>query len=362
MSGRGLRTTPEDDQVTVEQGDGFKLISKLDDSSVDLLLTSPPYWGLRSYGHEHDPKVLEAWKRICKRECKEPVTPPTWDWYRSNKGVLGLEPYPEWYVAHLAEFFQEVQRVLKPKGSLWLNLGDTYFARWSSLREDSRQGLADTDRARRRTPAGGWRQDKQLMLIPARVAIALQETGWILRNDVVWRKTNTTPRPKTDRLRNAHEHFFHFVKKPARDRASYYYELGNAEDGAQDVVDHPVGRSRDDHFATFPESIVRARVLTSCPPGGLVCDPFCGTGRTLEVAVAEGRRALGFELSEDYARAAQRNAKAALDKVAEKNGTTGARASSNGAPAQRPPAGATAGRSSLSKRQSSGGSLPRRAP
>ncbi len=351
-----------DDQVAVEQGDAFKLITKLDDSSVDLVLTSPPYWGLRSYGHEHDPNVLEAWRRICKRESKDPVTPPPWDWYRSNKGVLGLEPYPEWYVAHVAEFFREVQRVLKPRGSLWLNLGDTYFARWSSLREDGRQGLTETDRARRKTPAGGWRQDKQLMLIPARTAIALQETGWILRNDLIWRKTNTTPRPETDRLRNAHEHFFHFVKRSTRGRASYYYELGNAEDGVQDVVDHPVGRSRDDHFATFPESLVRARLLSSCPPEGLVCDPFCGTGRTLEVAVAEGRRALGFELSEDYARAALRNAKAALVKAADTNGATGARASNNGATARRPCAGGTAARSSLSERQASGELSPRRAP
>ena len=179
------------------------------------------------------------------------------------------------------------------------------------------------------------------MLIPARVAIALQETGWILRNDVIWRKTNTTPRPETDRLRNAHEHFFHFVKKPARERASYYYELGNAEDGAKDVVDHPIGRSRDDHSATFPESLVRARVLTSCPPGGLVCDPFCGTGRTLEVAVAEGRRALGFELSEEYAQAALRNAKAAFENAAKKQHATGKRASNKRAAVRRPHRGAS---------------------
>lgn len=315
MPARQHLTAPDADWVDVNQGDAFQLLTKLDAASVDLVLTSPPYWGLRSYGHQHDPKVLDAWRRRCKREGRDPATPPTWDWYHAKKGVLGLEPYPEWYVAHLAEFFKAVQRVLKPKGSLWLNLGDTYFARWSSLREDSRQGLADTDRSRRITPAGGWRQDKQLMLIPARVAIALQDTGWILRNDLIWRKSNTTPRPETDRLRNAHEHFFHFVKKPSQGRAAYYYDLDATEGGALDVVDHPVGRSRNDHSATFPESLVRARVRSSCPPGGVVLDPFCGTGRTLEVAVVEGRRAIGFELSESYAAASLQNATAALDKL-----------------------------------------------
>lgn len=286
----------------------------LETSSVDLILTSPPYWGLRTYGHTQNPGLLDAWRRKSKKEGSDPLEAPPWDWYRDKKGVLGLEPYPEWFVAHLAEYFAEAMRVLKPQGSLWLNLGDTYFARWSSLREDSRQGLAKSERARRITPAGGWRQDKQLMMIPARTAIALQETGWILRNDVIWRKTNSTPRPETDRLRNAHEHLFHFVKKPKAGRAKYYYDLDAAEESLIDVVDYPVGRSRDDHSATFPEALVRTRILTTSEQSGVVLDPFCGTGRAIEVAVSEGRRAIGFELSRRYAAAARANAASALAK------------------------------------------------
>lgn len=211
-------------------------------------------------------------------------------------------------MAHLAEFFQRARIVLRPGGSVWLNLGDTYFARWSSMRVDGRQGLAINDeRARRRTPSGGWRHDKQLLLIPSRVAIALQDDGWILRNDVIWRKTNAMPRPETDRLRSAHEHLFHFVKRRKDSRPRYWYDLSAAEERGLDVVEYRGGRSRDEHSATFPAELVRTRILSTCPPGGLVLDPFCGTGRALEVAIECGRLAHGFEISDSYAQAARAN-------------------------------------------------------
>lgn len=298
----------------VRTGDAFDLLDGVDEASIDLVITSPPYWGLRTYGHDHDRNLLDLWKAMGRRE----VEPPGYDWYREHGGVLGLEPYPQWYVAHLVELLAKARRVLKPTGSLWLNIGDTYFGRWSSIRADGRQGLGGQDRIRRRTPSGGWLRDKQLLLVPSRTAIALQDDGWILRNDLIWAKPTVAPRPETDRLRLSHEHFFHLVQRPARGRATYYYDVESTEPERLDVVHVGVRKGQDGHTATFPAELIRPRIESSSPRGGLVLDPFCGTGRALVVAVQSGRVAHGFELSERYAQAARENvrrAHLALDQV-----------------------------------------------
>lgn len=282
----------------VQEGDAYDLIRKLPPQSVDLIITSPPYWGHRTYEQSYD------WRRFKDLAARTNET-PSYDAYRKLGGVLGLEPLPEWYVAHLVEILEAAQTCLKPQGSLWINIGDTYFARWSSVRKGGRQGLGDQSRERRRTPMGGYRQEKQLLLIPARFAIAMQEHRWIVRNDLIWFKPNVPPRPEVDRLRLAHEHFFHIVKRPKEGRAKYFYELKHVEAGAMDVVTHYVRAGSNGHTATFPPQLIRPRILSSCPPNGLVLDPFCGTGRALAVAIDAGRRALGFEISPQYARIAR---------------------------------------------------------
>lgn len=287
----------------VRQGDAYDLVAELPPGSVDLIITSPPYWGLRTYGQEHNPNILREW--MSKAPDVDSV--PSYAWYQAHGGLLGMEPIPEWFVEHLAEIFTRAAVALKPKGSLWVNIGDTYFARWASIRQGGRQGMGDNPRERRRTPMGGYRQEKQLLMIPARFAIAMQAKRWILRNDLIWHKPNVPPRPEKDRLRLAHEHFYHFVKRPKEGRAAYYYNLDEVEDGARDVVTVNVRAGSDGHSATFPTGLIAPRITSSCPPGGLVLDPFCGTGRALQVAVESGRRALGFELSQDYFEAAQRN-------------------------------------------------------
>ena len=294
---------------TVSVGDAFDRASRLPLAGVDCVVTSPPYWGLRSYGHDHNAELLTEWTAAHPQLSKEALAlhPPGYDWYRKHGGVLGLEPYPEWFVGHLVEIFQAIKPSLKPGANVWVNLGDTYFARWSSIRLDGRQGLGDGTRERRRTPAVGYRKDKQLLMIPARFAIAMQEAGWILRNDVIWAKSSVPPRPETDRLRLSHEHFFHFVQRPASGRASYYYDVTKAEPGTNDVIRVSAQRGSDGHSATFPAALIRPRIETSCPPGGLVVDPFCGTGRALTVAIELGRRAHGIELSKSYAAAARAN-------------------------------------------------------
>lgn len=281
----------------VLEGDAFDLLTNLPEGSIDLIITSPPYWGHREYGLSHNWEHFNDIATVRAHGSKS----PGYDWYRSNGGTLGLEPYPEWYVSHLAELFSRAYNVLKPEGNLWINIGDTYFARWSSIRDGGRQGLGDETRQRRKTPMGGVRQEKQLLLIPARFAIAMQECGWILRNDLIWHKPNATPRPESDRLKLAHEHFFHFVRKPKEGRASYYYQPQYAENRSNDVVTVNVAPGEEGHSATFPHSLITPRILTSCPVGGLVLDPFCGTGRALEVARKLERRAIGFDAQPKYA-------------------------------------------------------------
>ena len=287
--------------MEILHGDAYDLFDKLPDGCADLIITSPPYWGQRSYDLAHNWAIFND---VARARAFTAVT-RGYAWYRDLGGVLGLEPYPEWYVSHVSEILHKALRVLKASGSLWLNVGDTYFARWSSIRDSGRQGLADKHRERRKTPMGGVRQEKQLLLIPARTAIAMQERQWILRNDLIWYKPNATPRPEGDRLKLAHEHFFHFVKKPKIGRPKYFYLPDFAEERKNDVVAVNVAPGEGDHTATFPPKLIAPRIQTSCPPGGLVLDPFCGTGRVLKVSRALGRRAIGFEKSEKYCRMAR---------------------------------------------------------
>jgi site-specific DNA-methyltransferase (cytosine-N4-specific) len=285
---------------TVICGDAYDLLGLIPADSVDLIITSPPYWGHRDYDLKHNWKQLNDIGRVKKVGSRS----PGYHWYRSQGGVLGLEPYPEWYIAHLTEIFQRAHYCLKPQGSLWINLGDTYFARWSSIRNNGRQGFADQHRKRRKTPMGSFRAEKQLLLVPARFAIAMQECKWVLRNDLIWHKPNALPLRESDRLNLSHEHFFHFVKKPKYGRPKYYYDATALETRQTDVVSVFVEPGADGHTATFPKRLVKPRIMSCCPPGGVVLDPFCGTGRALEVAIESGRSAFGFDLQPKFADAA----------------------------------------------------------
>lgn len=152
------RTAPQVG-FTIRQGDAFDLIRELPDESVDLVLTSPPYWGLRTYGLTHNWDILAVWNAAERLNQL-----PSYEWYRANGGILGLEPLPEWYIHHLTELFGHAKSKLKAGGSLWINVGDTYFARWSSIQDEGRQGLGETGRHLRKVPMGDYRQEKQLLL------------------------------------------------------------------------------------------------------------------------------------------------------------------------------------------------------
>jgi len=156
----------------------------------------------------------------------------------------------------------------------------------------------------------------------------MQEKRWILRNDLIWYKPNVPPRPESDRLKLAHEHFFHFVKRPKEGRAKYYYKISAAEPAANDVVICSARPGQDGHSATFPVELIKPRILSSCPPEGVVLDPFCGTGRALVVAADSGRRAVGFEIAPAFAEATRNALKEARARYVK--GKIKARAASSG--------------------------------
>ncbi len=199
----------------VHCADAAKFIAQLPNSSVDLVLTLPPYCGLRDY---------------------------------DVKGQIGLESHPQQYIEKLASVFEELKRVLKPHGSLFLNLGDTYCSMKgscfnagggrTSLAQPAYKTLArDRNPNRMLAPDGGWLQPKQLLMIPARVAIAMQADGWILRNDIIWSKPNGMPSSVKDRLTSKYEHVFHFVKS-----RRYFYDLDAIRGPHRSL--HPQGRSK----------------------------------------------------------------------------------------------------------------------
>lgn len=236
----------------------------LREGSVQCVITSPPYWRLRDYG-----------------------TP----------GQIGLEPTPDAYVAALVAVCREVRRVLHDDGTLWLVMGDSF-------------------------------NDKQLVGIPWRVAFDLQADGWYLRQDIIWHKPNPMPESVTDRCTKAHEYIFLLTKSQR-----YYFDaLAISEPldshphpplnrhtgrlGKENAVHEPdrvwgasgrrnkrsvwsvtTSKYAGAHYATFPPKLIEPMILAGCPLGGLVCDPFAGSGTVLEVAARLGRRAVGCDLT-----------------------------------------------------------------
>lgn len=264
-------------------GNSLLTLQALPADSVHCIVTSPPYYGQRNY-------------RVA--------------------GQIGSEKTPTEYVSILVSIFRECKRVLKDSGSLWINLGDKY-------------------------------SKGNLLGMPWRVAIALQEEGWILRNDVIWHKPNAMPHSAKNRLTTDHEYIFLFTKKSS----GYFYDQdaireehttftekskmkggrnhfgkknstpekgknsgnSNLHDGRWDQAFHPKGRNkrtvwnvplskfRDAHFAVFPEKLIEPCILAGCPKGGLVLDPFFGAGTTGVVANRLNRKYLGLEINKEYA-------------------------------------------------------------
>ncbi|MFC5217285.1 DNA-methyltransferase [Streptomyces coerulescens] len=303
-----------DDQVTLLLGDALETMSTLSTASVDCIVTSPPYYGLRDYGAE---------------------------------GQYGLEASPAEYVEMMRALFAEGRRVLADDGTLWLNLGDSYAAAGGHTDPGSTSQLQGrrVQLMQNMPSKPADRPKKNLLGIPWRVAFALQDDGWILRNEIIWHKPNAMPESVRDRLSSRHEHLFLFSKAP-----QYWFDLDSVREphesararryagtkpggtsrvgkaqgfGVGDRIggpirgdhagaSHPKGRNPGDvwhintgkfpaaHFATFPMDLPLRCIKAGCRPAGTVLDPFSGSGTTGAAARQLGRRYLGIDLNPAY--------------------------------------------------------------
>ncbi len=313
-----------DDQVTLHLGDALQICRQLNAGAADCIVTSPPYFGLRDYGAD---------------------------------GQYGLEASPAEYVEHMRALFVELRRVLADDGTLWLNLGDSYQSTGGHTAQGAtsqRRGRGNVDQ-QNAAKVRSELPDKNLLGIPWRVALALQDDGWILRNAIVWHKPNGMPESVTDRLSKRYEHVFLFSKQD-----SYWFDLDavrveysgdrtpsrTARTGATnkansiatpwraDQTPYPGmqpqsmkactgtnkrdeftdrgGRNPGDvwviptqpftaaHFAVMPLALAQHCVLAGCRPGGTVLDPFSGSGTTGVAAQRAGRRYIGIDINADY--------------------------------------------------------------
>jgi DNA modification methylase len=288
-------------------GDVRERLAELADNSVQCCVTSPPYWGLRDYGHD---------------------------------GQIGLEQTPDEYVAEMVAIFGEVRRVLNDDGVLWLNLGDSYAG--SGKGPAGNLGAKHNERHLEHkhsaiVPEG--LKPKDLVGIPWRVAFALQADGWWLRQDIIWHKPNPMPESVADRCTKAHEYLFMLTKS-----AKYYYnneaikepsaQLGktnirfggnkygdstdpkHATKSGNEYTDNgtrnrrsvwtiPTKPFRGAHFAVMPEALVEPCILATSRPNDTVLDPFLGSGTVGLVAQRHNRKWVGCELNPDYAKIAE---------------------------------------------------------
>ena len=262
--------------IRIIKGDCIKSLKKLDDKSVNTCITSPPYWGLRNY-----------------REYKQ----------------LGMEDTPEEFISNLVDVFREVKRVLRDDGTVWLNLGDTYCGTGhkGNYTDPKHKEGRNGQKIALNNKIDGLKS-KDLVGIPWRVALALQQDGWYLRQDIIWHKPNTMPESVKDRCTKAHEYIFLLSKNK-----KYYYDYEAIKEDAvigkkrnkRSVWTVPTKPFKGAHFATFPMDLIEPCVLAGCPEGGTVLDPFGGSGTTGLVADRNGRNAVLIELNNEYAEMAR---------------------------------------------------------
>lgn len=266
----------EDEQTVLRHGDARTVLATLSDQSVDCIVTSPPYFGLRDYGVD---------------------------------GQIGAEATPAEFVAAMVAVFREARRVLADDGTLWLNLGDSYNAHPGQRKVSDKAGAKQ---ASKRGSTGSPSRHveglpaKNMIGIPWRVAFALQDDGWILRNDIIWSKPNAMPESVTDRLSTRHEHLFLFTKSPR-----YWFDLdpirevavtdvGGKGRNPGDVWAIPTQPFAEAHFATMPPALAERCVQAGCKPHSTVLDPFSGSGTTGYAAAKHDRRYIGIDLNAEY--------------------------------------------------------------
>lgn len=249
---------------TVLQGDAAVLLKQLPTACFRCCITSPPYWGLRDY---------------------------------QTAGQIGAEDDPQEYIQRLVHIFEEVRRVLTIDGTLWINIGDSYTSGNRGYRAPDKKNPVRAMSYRAKTPEG--LKPKDLIGIPWRVALALQQSGWYLRSDIIWEKPNCMPESVKDRPTRAHEYIFLFSKSP-----KYYYAAANVREvngrNRRSVWSIPTEPFFGAHFATFPPKLVEPCVLAGSRPDDWVLDPFFGSGTVGVVCEQQRRRYVGIELNAHY--------------------------------------------------------------
>lgn len=280
----------------IYQGNCLEILKIFSDESIDCVVTSPPYWALRDYG---------------------------------ISGQLGLEPTFQEYIDKLVAIFDEVKRVLKKTGTCWVNLGDTY----------SGEKIGNTNGKWQKINTNSFKKQRQnitaksLLQIPSRFAIAMTDNGWILRNEIIWYKPNAMPSSAKDRFTNDFEKLFFFTKSK-----KYYFETqwekaiigynnskfttGKTFEAHKNtslkerkesdkrlkraVWKIPTRPFKEAHFAVFPEKLVEPMIKAGCAIGGVVLDPFMGSGTTGLVAKKLQRHYIGIELNPEYIKIAEK--------------------------------------------------------
>jgi DNA modification methylase len=293
-------------------GDATDVLRRLPDAVVDCCVTSPPYFGLRDYG---------------------------------MGGQIGKEETPEAYIENLVEVFREVRRTLKDDGTLWVVIGDSYAGSGKGQSANG-GGIQDAKRSKVRgmtLPTGAINnaKAKDLIGIPWFLAFALRSDGWYLRQDIIWQKPNTMPESVKDRCTRSHEYIFMLTKS-----RNYYYDKDAIKEpavngdstpprGSRGAYKNNAGRRKQDgherryagfnerympvvtrnkrsvwtvttkhlkeaHFATFPPDLIKPCILAGSRPGGVVLDPFVGSGTTAIAAQDEGRKYIGIDINPDY--------------------------------------------------------------
>jgi DNA modification methylase len=337
-----------DGRHTVHTGDCLTQLRLLPDASVQTVVTSPPYYGLRDYGSGewvggdpacgHQPTSGRQGKTGARASRTFTGEKPQMD-RCSRCGAeridhqLGHEPTPQEYVDRLLVIFREVRRVLRDDGTIWVNLGDSYAddSKWGGRTSGKHNSElhGDTEIGRRRKSTG--LKPKDLIGIPWRVAFALQADGWYLRNDCIWSKPNPMPSPVRDRCTLSHEYLFllsksrryYFAPESIQEKAAYAGKSrgGSKQRYAQNNagMDSKVYDTRNKrtvwtvspqrlrtpdgkkHHAVFPPKLIIPCVLASSPPDGVVLDPFAGSGTVAIVAAQHLRQSISIELNPEYA-------------------------------------------------------------
>lgn len=250
------------------ESDALLALQNLPSESIQCIVTSPPYWGLRDYGIE---------------------------------GQIGLEENLQQYIYKLVAVFSEAKRVLKNDGVFWLNIGDGYTSGNRGYRAPDKKNPARAMNVRPNTPEG--LKSKDLLGIPWRLALALQADGWYLRSDIIWNKPNAMPESVKDRPTRSHEYIFMLTKKE-----KYFYdgqaikENGRNRRTVWNINTSPFSAA---HFATFPPALIEPCILSSTREKDFVLDPFFGSGTVGVVCKEYQRPFVGIELNDEYVRIAK---------------------------------------------------------